>query len=127
MTQTPEAPAAASLYERVGGGNALRRIVSDTIDAHLANPAISPRFQRFDRDVLIERALPFFAQAMGGAETYTGSGLRAVHEGMNINEAEFVAATDDLLGVLRKHGVGDREQQEILSAFFAWKDELLHT
>lgn len=127
MTQAPDAPAVASLYERVGGGDALRQMVSETIDAHLANPAVRTRFQRFDRDGLIERAFPFFAQAMGGAETYTGAGLRAVHEGMNINEAEFVATTDDLLGVLRKHGIGEREQQEILAAFFAWKDELLHT
>ena len=127
MTQTSEAPAGTSLYERVGGGERLRQILSDTIDAHLANPAIRTRFQRYDRNVLIERAFPFFAQATGGPETYTGAGLRAVHEGMNISDAEFVAATDDLLGVLRKHGVGDHEQQEVLAAFFAWKDELLHT
>jgi hypothetical protein len=32
---------------------------------------------------------------------------------MNVNELEFVAATDDMLAVLRKHGVPDREQQEL--------------
>jgi hemoglobin len=126
MTQTSEI-ATRSLYDRVGGGAALRRIVSDTVDAHLANPAVSARFRKYDPTVLKDRAFPFFAQATGGPEQYTGAGLGAVHEGMNISPEEFVAVTDDLLGVLRRHGVGDREQQEILAAFFAWKDELLHT
>jgi hypothetical protein len=45
---------------------------------------------------------------------------------MNVNEQEFVAATDDVLAVLRQHGIGEREQQEVLAAFFALKDEVLH-
>ena len=44
---------------------------------------------------------------------------------MNVNEQEFLAATDDVLAVLRSHGVGEREQQEVLAAFFAMKGEVL--
>jgi len=127
MTQTQTETAQATLFDRVGGAEKLRQIVAETVEAHLANPAVQTRFQRFDPEQLKTRAYAFFAQATGGPAAYDGAGLRKVHEGMNINEAEFVAVTDDLLGVLRKHGIGDREQAEVLSAFFMWKDELLHT
>jgi hemoglobin len=45
---------------------------------------------------------------------------------MNLTEQEFVAAADDVLLVHQKHGVGEREQQEILAALFAMKSEVLH-
>jgi hypothetical protein len=45
---------------------------------------------------------------------------------MNVSEHEFVAATDDVIAVLQKNGVGEREQAEVLAAFFAMKGEVLH-
>ena len=120
-----EAPA-ATLYQRLGGGAKLETIIGDIVDAHLANAAIHTRFEPFDRKEMKRNAFLFFAMATGGPEVYEGRGLVATHRGMNVNEQEFVAATDDVLAVLRKHGVGDREQAEVLAAFFAMKGEVLH-
>lgn len=126
MTQT-EAPAATkTLYERIGGGEKLRAMISQAVDAHLANPAIGTRFEPFDKQTMIGGAFQFFAQAMGGPEVYTGRGLVTTHRSMNISEAEFVAAVDDILAVLRQNGVGQQEQLEVLGALYAWKDEVVH-
>ena len=116
----------ATLFERVGGAEGLSAIVSDIIDAHLANPAIRTRFEAFDPNEMKRRGFEFFAMAMGGPVTYTGRGLRETHKGMNINEQEFVAGCDDLLAVLQKRGVPEREQNEVLAAFFALKGDVLH-
>ncbi len=116
----------ATLFERVGGTEGLSAIISDIVDAHLANPAIRTRFEAFDPNELKRGAFEFFAMAMGGPVTYTGRGLRETHKGMNINEQEFVAATDDLMAVLQKRGVPEREQNELLAAFFAMKGDVLH-
>lgn len=126
MTQLETMPATASLYERLGGGERMRQIIGEIVDAHLANPAIHMRFEAFDRDTMKGQAFQFFAQATGGPEVYEGRGLRGTHEGMNVSDQEFVSAVDDVMAVLRKNGVGDREQQEVLAAFFAMKDEVLH-
>jgi hemoglobin len=118
--------ATATLYERLGGGERLRGIIGDIVDAHLENPAIHTRFEPFERAAMKEQAFLFFAAATGGPEVYAGRGLRETHRGMNVNETEFVAATDDVLAVLNRHGVGPGEQAEVLAAFFAMKGEVLH-
>ena len=126
MTQPQTIAATASLYERLGGGERMRQIIGEIVDAHLANPAIRVRFEPFDRDKMKSQAFAFFAQATGGPEVYEGRGLRGTHQGMNVSDQEFVSAVDDVMAVLRKNGVGEREQQEVLAAFFAMKDEVLH-
>jgi len=115
----------ATLYERIGGAPALRQIASDLVDAHVVNPAIGQRFKTTDIEVAKQHAFEFFCMGSGGAEPYTGGDLREVHSGMNINEEEFVASVDDLLMVLRKNGVAEREQQEVLFIFFSLKDQVL--
>ena len=125
MTELQTSAAPASLYERLGGGEQLRGAIAEIVDAHLANSLIHTRFEPFDPATMKEMAFRFFAQATGGPEEYAGRGLRATHRGMNVSEQEFVAATDDVLGVLRKHGVPEREQQEVLAAFWAMKDDVL--
>jgi hemoglobin len=126
VTQHESTQATATLYSRLGGGEALRGMVGEIVDTHLQNPLIHTRFEPFDRDSMVEQAFQFFAQATGGAEVYEGRGLRATHRGMNVNEQEFVAAVDDVLAVMRARGVPEREQQEVLAAFFALKGEVLH-
>jgi hemoglobin len=126
MTQSPAASPSASLYERLGGAERLRALVAQIVDAHLENADIQSRFQPFDRERMVEGAFRFFAQAMGGPAQYAGRGLAETHRGMNVSELEFVAATDDVLGVLTRNGVGPQEQLEILGAFFAMKGEVLH-
>ncbi len=126
MTQTATNPATATLYERIGGRDKLHDMIGQAVDAHLANPAIRTRFEPFDKQTMIDGAFHFFAQAMGGPVVYEGRGLVTTHRGMNISEAEFVAAVDDILSVLQKNGVGQQEQLEVLGALYAWKDEVVH-
>ena len=126
MTQTQSRPTTATLYERLGGSEKLRKMIGEIVDAHLANPAIHTRFEPFDRDAMKAGAFQFFAQATGGSEVYEGRGLLATHKGMNVSEHEFVAATDDVLAVLRRNGISEQEQLEVLGAFFAMKGEVLH-
>ena len=126
MTQTATNPATATLYERIGGRPTLRKLIGELIDAHLQNPDIKTRFEPFDGDAMKAGAFQFFAQAMGGPEVYDGRGLRETHRGMNVGEHEFVAAADDVLAVLQRNGIGEREQAEVLAALFAMKGEVLH-
>lgn len=114
-----------TLYERIGGAEALRRIASDLVDAHIANAVVGARFRAIDQKVAKQHAFEFFCMGSGGPEPYTGGDLRVVHTGMNISEEEFVATVDDLMLVLQKNGVGEREQQEVLFIFFSLKGQVL--
>jgi len=116
---------AGTLYERLGGAEGLRRIASDLVDAHAANPLIGQRFAAVDKELSKQHAFEFFCMGSGGSELYTGRDVREVHTGMNISEQEFVAAVDDLMAVLQRNGVGEREQQEVLYIFFSLKGNVL--
>ena len=115
----------ATLYERIGGAESLRRIASDLVDAHSVNPIIAPRFLAIDKEVSKQHAFEFFCMGSGGPEPYTGRDLREVHTGMNISEQEYLASVDDLMLVLQQNGVGEREQQEVLFIFFSLKGQVL--
>lgn len=51
--------------------------------------------------------------------------MLSAHLGMNINEAEYMAAIDDVLAALDKHGVGSREKEEVLAILYGLKGEIL--
>jgi len=43
------------------------------------------------------------------------------HRGMNISAVEYVAATDDILHVLRKHKIDEQTQKDVLWIVYSLK------
>jgi hypothetical protein len=62
----------------------------------------------------------------GGPQENTGKDMLAAHRGMNINEHEDLAVTDDIMAALEKNGIGETEKQEVLSIAYSLKSEILH-
>jgi hemoglobin len=115
-----------SLYERLGGGDGIQRLVDDVIAAHLDNPVVGPRFQAIeDLEHAKKMAREFFGAGSGGPETYSGKDMRSAHRGMNISEQEFVAVVDDILGVADKHGLDDATKKDVLAILYSLKDEIV--
>lgn len=121
----------ASLFERLGGTAGIAAIVDSLVTAHMENPVIRPRFVAYldtpERIAAIKGHVCTFLEAgSGGPRAYTGRSMREAHHGMNINEAEFVAALDDILAVLQKHGVDLSTQKDILAIAYSLKNEIVH-
>jgi hemoglobin len=120
--------ASASLYERLGGEEGIRPIVTDLLALHKRNPAISTRYinaKKSDAEI-IDLVVDLLCSATGGPHEYKGLDMRSAHKGMNCSEAEFVAVLDDLLAALSRHGIGDLEKAEVLALNYALKDEIVH-
>ena len=117
--------ATTTLYERLGGPRKITAIASDLVDAHIVNPLIGQRFQKVDQEMAKRHAFEFFCMGSGGPESYTGRDLREVHTGMNASEQEFLAAVDDLMMVLDRNGIGEREKQEVLYIFYSLKGDVI--
>lgn len=115
-----------SLYDRLGGEDQIRQVATTLFDNHVANPAIKARYADSDRDDVIRVVTEFLCSGTGGGQTYTGKDMLTSHRGMNINEAEYIAALDDLLSALETNGVGQREQEELLSIAYSLRAEILH-
>jgi hemoglobin len=119
-----------SLYERLGATDGIRNLADDIVAAHMENPVIRARFRPFletpDRlAVLKNHLVTFLETGSGGPQTYTGRSMSDAHRGMNINEAEYVAALDDILSVLRRRGIDDASQKDVLAIAYSLKDQIL--
>jgi hemoglobin len=115
-----------SLYERLGGTQGIAAIVDDVIAAHLQNPLVRTRFQAVaDLNHTKQMACEFFAAGSGGPGRYTGKDMRTAHQGMNISEQEYMAVMDDIMEALRKHGIDEASQRDVLSILYSLKGEII--
>jgi len=79
-----------------------------------------------DKLEITKRHLCAFIEAgTGGSAQYTGRTMQAAHRGMNINEAEYMAAIDDILGALRERGADEQTQKDVLAIAYSLKDDIL--
>ena len=115
----------ASLYDRLGGTDGITKIANDVVELHMKNPRIAPRFAGRDLAVLKKSAAAFFITGTGGPSVYEGKDMRSAHKGMNIDHAEFMAVLDDALEALQKHGIGRREQEEVLFVLYSMRGEIV--
>lgn len=120
-----------SLFERLGGSSGITALVEDIVALHLDNPVIRARFRPFletpDRMAVIKKHLCAFLEAgSGGPAKYAGRSMRDAHRGMNVSEAEYMAATDDIMSVLRKHAIDEQSQKDVLAITYSLKPEIVH-
>ena len=120
-----------SLFERLGGSAGINKLVDDIVGLHMENPVIRARFRPYletpDKLAVTKKHLCSFLEAgSGGTAQYTGRNMQDTHRGMNINEAEYMAATDDILSTLRRHGIDEETQKDVLAIAYSLKGEILH-
>lgn len=119
-----------SLFDRLGGEEGISVIVDDIVQAHLDNPEINQvflplknnpeHFESFKKHVR-----EFLSSGTGGSATYTGKDLPTAHKGLNITEKEFIAAVDDILGVLSKHNIDEETKKEMLYILYSMKGAVI--
>lgn len=129
MTLSTSTP---SLFERLGRTEGISAIVDDIVDAHLQNPTINARFLPYlddpDRVQRIKaHTVAFFEAGSGGPAQYTGRSMPDAHRGMNINEAEYMAAIDDILAVLTRRGIDEGTRNDVLAIAYGLKSGIMHT
>lgn len=120
-----------SLFERLGGSTGITALVNDIVAAHMDNPVIGARFRPYldtpEKLALTKGHLCAFLEAgSGGPTEYLGRTMRDAHRGMNISAAEYMAALDDILSVLRTHRIDDQTQKDVLAIAYSLKGEILH-
>ncbi|NBC96618.1 MAG: group 1 truncated hemoglobin [Deinococcus-Thermus bacterium] len=120
-----------TLYEQLGADDGIARLVDDIVAAHMENPVINARFRPYQEtperlEQLKGHLRDFLSAGSGGTAAYTGRSMPDSHRGMNISEAEYVAATDDILATLDSHGVEPEARRQVLEIAWSLKDEIVH-
>ena len=119
------AQAERSLYERLGGKDAITAVIDDFVANVAADTRINTRFANTNIPHLKQMLVDQVCAATGGPCTYTGKTMGDAHRGMHITDAEFTALVEDLTKTLDKFKVGEREKTELLGALGGMKGEIV--
>ena len=87
----------ASLYERLGGLDAIEAVVDAFVARCAGDDRINRKFERSDVPRLKKMLVDQVCEATGGPCTYTGRDMRQTHDGMAVTAGEFDALVEDLV------------------------------
>ena len=122
----PVGPAQApSLYQRLGGNEAITAVVRDAIGNISADPRINQRFSNAGAAELTKNLVDLICERTGGPCTYRGMDMASAHEGMNIRDDEFDALVEDLAKSFATFKVPAREQGELLAMLARMKNAIV--
>ncbi|WP_156687045.1 group I truncated hemoglobin [Mycobacterium sp. Marseille-P9652] len=105
-----------SVYDRIGGHEAIEVVVEDFYARVLADDRLSGFFTGTNMNRLKGKQVEFFAAALGGPEPYTGAPMKQVHQGRGITMLHFNLVAGHLADALTAAGVPSATVTEILGA-----------
>ena len=131
LTVAASMPARAqqkSLYERVGGYDALAAVVDDFVGRLVADKQFEKFFAGHSIDSkkrIRQHILDQFCAATGGPCVYTGREMKTTHAGLGITEADWNAAAKHLTESLDKFKVPEKEKNELLAFVTSLKKDIV--
>lgn len=114
-----------SLYDRLGGKDAITAVVDDFVGNVAADKRINGYFAKADIARLKRNLVDQICQGTGGPCVYTGRDMRTAHNGMGIADADFNALVEDLVKTLNKLNVPATEQGELLGILAPMKPQIV--
>ena len=114
-----------SLYERLGGKDAITAVVDDFVARCAADNRINGKFARTDIPRLKAMLVDQVCEAAGGPCTYSGRDMRTTHTGMGVTAAEFDALVEDLVATLDQFNVPEAEKSELLGALAPMRPDIV--
>ena len=115
----------SSLYERMGGINAITAVVENFRDRVAGDTRINQKFAQTDLGRLRKMLIDQVCEAAGGPCRYTGRSMKDAHKGMKVTSGEFDALVQDLVATLNQFKVGNKEQDEVLSVLGPLKTDIV--
>jgi len=117
-----------TLYQRLGGYDAIAAVTDDLIQRFVADPQIKPFFTGLNdahKKRVRQHLVDFLCQATGGPCAYTGQDMKTAHTGLHITDEQWQAAVKDVTASLNKFKVPDREKGEVLTAVGGLKADIV--
>jgi hemoglobin len=114
-----------SLYDRLGGKDAITAVIDDFVARCAADDRIRGKFARTDIPRLKSMLVDQVCEAAGGPCTYSGRDMRTTHDGMAVTAAEFDALVADLIATLDQFNVGEAEKSELLNALAPMRADIV--
>jgi hemoglobin len=113
-----------TLFERVGGKQAIAELVDKFYDRVVADPELRPFFKNVSMDKIRRMQREFFSAALDGPIIYTGRPLGYVHHGRGITKHHFSLYVGHLIHTLQGCALKEQDVQDIISRISTYADEI---
>jgi hemoglobin len=119
----PPAHQQMTLYDRLGGADAIRDLVNGATDRALQDPNLNFRRTGTNRewastppamDHFRSRMTDYLVSMTGGPAAYHGPTMLEVHHGMRITDREYDAFVVDFKDAMRSRGVDPTDGRELV-------------
>ena len=120
--------ATQTLYERLGGEDAITATVGMFYDRIMSDESLAPFFADLDMDKQINKQIAFMTMAFGGPHGYEGRDLRTAHSRLvarGLNSEHFAAVAGHLHATLTTLSVPSELIDEVMSIVGSTKPEVL--
>lgn len=117
-----------SLYQRLGGYDALAAVTDDFIGRLATDPQLKRFFAGHNKEGLTrirQHVIDFLCNATGGPCAYIGQDMKTAHTGLGITEDDWNASVKDLTATLDKFKVPEKERGEVLAAISSLKGDIV--
>jgi hemoglobin len=119
VTGLRAAEVSKSLYDRLGGEPAIRAVSGDLVERILADSRVNKWFAHAasspeNTNAYKSTLATFLCQSTGGPCKYTGRDMISAHKGRGITSEAFDAVVQDLVAVLEKFKVPEKEKTQLL-------------
>jgi hemoglobin len=119
---------AKTLYERLGGYDAIAAVTDDFIGRMVGDPQLEPFFAGHSTDSLgriRQQVVEQLCAATGGPCVYTGRDTKTAHAGLGISEGNWNAGVTHLVATLDKFKVPKAEKDELLAIASSLKKDIV--
>jgi hemoglobin len=123
-------PNEQSLYQRLGGYDAIAAATDDLLARLQSDPQLrdywkgaSNNNRRKARQLIVD----FMTEAAGGPAYYTGRDMQTSHAGMHISASDWEVFMRHSAATLAHFDVPARETQEVLAFFTSLRDEVVES
>ena len=114
-----------SLFERIGGIDAVNAAVDIFYTKVLADDSINRFFKNTDMVTQAGKQKAFLAYAFGAPMAYTGKNMREAHAGMNLTEYHFNAVVGHLVATLQELNVKQNLIDEVINVCLTTKNDVI--
>jgi hemoglobin len=117
-----------TLYQRLGGYDAIASVVDDFVMQLAGDPSIGVMFKGHSEDSMKkirQHVIDFICQAAGGPCLYSGRDMKTTHKGLGITEDQWNTSVKYLKNTLNKFKVPEKEQNDLFAAVSSIKNDIV--
>ncbi|HZP66988.1 MAG TPA: group 1 truncated hemoglobin [Rudaea sp.] len=114
-----------SLYERIGGAEAVAAMIGSFYAKVIADPNLRPYFDRVGMDKLQHMQVEFFCSALDGPIRYAGRPVIHAHHGLGITREHFQRFVEHLFETLANYPLSEKDRYDIISRINTYADDVI--